>query len=62
VNRDELDEEANGLLLRVYAAAKDRQSLLRHYAGFTELLHEELGVAPAGEIVGLYERLLSGLD
>jgi two-component SAPR family response regulator len=60
VARNETDEEANALLLRVYAAAKDRHSLMKHYRAFVALLREEYDTHPGDGIVKLYESLLTG--
>ncbi len=57
VLRNELDEEANGLLLEAYAVKQDRAALQNHFVQFSALLHHELGVAPAEKIVHLFERI-----
>lgn len=62
VSRDETDEEANALLLNVYAAAKDRQALAAHYRTYADLLQKEHGVRPGSEMTLLFERLKDGLD
>lgn len=56
VSLNETDEQANALLLGLYAAVKDRQSLVAHYEKYTNLLREELGVQPGIDITRLFER------
>jgi two-component SAPR family response regulator len=57
VARNETDEEANAMLLRLYAAAKDRHALIAHYGKYAKLVREELGLPPGAEMVRLFERL-----
>ncbi|MBO9610952.1 MAG: response regulator, partial [Paenibacillaceae bacterium] len=44
IARNEMDEEANALLLSLYAAAKDRHSLIARYKTYSSLLQEELDI------------------
>jgi len=61
VSFNETDEEANALLLNVFAAAGDRQALAAHYARYAELLREEFSERPSPEMNRLYERLTAEL-
>ncbi|MET3506412.1 response regulator [Halalkalibacter oceani] len=58
-HRNELDEETVMLLLRAYAAKKDRISFTKLYRGYTKALRLDLGIAPSKELEELYERLRS---
>jgi predicted ATPase/DNA-binding SARP family transcriptional activator len=51
--RNNLDERAHRLLLRVLADAGRKTDALRHHAIMTALLREELGIAPSRETVAL---------
>jgi len=64
VVRNEFDEECNLVLLRLYAAIGDRQSLQAHYVKYRTLLQEELGIEPSPlfEQVYLETRTCDGLD
>lgn len=53
VGRNGLDEEANELVMRYYAASRDRAALARQYERFKTMLDEELGVKPPAEITRL---------
>ncbi|MBD2848573.1 response regulator [Paenibacillus sp. IB182496] len=55
--RNELDEEANVLLLRVYGELRDHAALRKHYSHFTGLYRQELGVAVPSELEQQYRRL-----
>lgn len=53
-------DDVNEMLLTVYAAMGNRHAMVRHYEGFTQLLHEELGIEPMGSTLRLYQKLCSG--
>ncbi|MCD9025172.1 response regulator [Cohnella silvisoli] len=53
-----LDEDMNARLLRLYAENEEEESFRRHYAHYTRLLDEELGIAPSAELRMLSERIL----
>ncbi|WP_168735428.1 response regulator [Cohnella fermenti] len=53
-----LDEEANGMLLTIYARKKDRVSFLRHYERMSKLFESELGLSPQPSIRKLYEKMM----
>ncbi len=55
---DSYSEEAHRGLMRLYAAQGERGQALRHYQALTELLQDELGVAPSPETQAVYDRLL----
>ncbi len=55
---DALNESAQRALMRLYAAMGDRAALLRQYENCTQMLKDELGVAPQPETNQLYQQLL----
>lgn len=57
VRRNELDEEANMLLMHGFAALKDRQALQLHYKQYEALLMQELHIQPSAELAEWYGRL-----
>lgn len=62
VYRNELDEEVNCLLMRVYAANRDRSSLIQQYKRFEKVLKRELEVAPGNVVADLYAKLRKSLE
>ncbi|SDD70433.1 Two-component response regulator, SAPR family, consists of REC, wHTH and BTAD domains [Paenibacillus sp. UNCCL117] len=54
VARNEFEEESSLLLMHIYAAMGDRQSLHSYYKRYTRLLHQELGLQPSLRIQQLY--------
>jgi predicted ATPase/DNA-binding SARP family transcriptional activator len=60
IEKDEMLEEAHRELMRCYARLGERGQALRHYQTFEQLMHDELGSAPAAESTTLYERLKRG--
>jgi len=62
VYKNELDEEVNCLLMRAYAAKKDRCSLIRQYKRFEKMLQRELKVAPGNTTTNLYAKLRMSLE
>ncbi|MBO9609961.1 MAG: response regulator [Paenibacillaceae bacterium] len=57
VRRNELDEEANVLLMHGFAALKDMQALQMQYKQYEALLEQELHIQPSAELVEWYSRL-----
>jgi len=57
VRRNELDEEANMLLMRGFAALKDRLALQSRYHKYEALLKQELNIQPSSELAEWYGRL-----
>lgn len=55
--KNELDEEANCLLMRVYAASKDLVSLIRQYERYAKTMKRELGIPPSKLVTELYTSL-----
>ncbi|MCU6708870.1 response regulator [Paenibacillus sp. J5C_2022] len=55
VRRQELDEEANLLLMQTLGGMKDWKALQDHYERFRELLKRELGIKPSFELAGLFK-------
>ncbi|MBZ9688533.1 response regulator [Clostridium estertheticum] len=60
--KNELDEEVNCLLMRVYAAKRDRISLIKQYNRYTKVLQRELEVTPASNTAKLYAELRKSLE
>ncbi|GAA3410610.1 response regulator [Paenibacillus hodogayensis] len=56
VSRNEFEEESNLLLLNIYGALGDRQSLHNQYEHYKQLLLQELGLQPSSMIQQLYEQ------
>lgn len=54
---DPLHEPAHRALMRIYAAAGQRNAALRQYAECTRILQAEVGAAPEAETTALYERI-----
>jgi DNA-binding SARP family transcriptional activator len=50
-------ESANRILLEIHARRGDPTSALRHYERFGRILHQELGVPPAPDIVAVIRQL-----
>ncbi|MDF2671571.1 MAG: DNA-binding response regulator [Paenibacillus sp.] len=57
VRRNELDEEANMLLMQGFAASKDRLALQLQYKQYEALLKQELDIQPSEELAEWYGRL-----
>jgi two-component SAPR family response regulator len=53
---NEFEEESSLLLLNIYGAMGDRQSLHNYYEHYTQLLLQELGLQPSSMIQQLYEQ------
>ncbi|BBI36562.1 response regulator [Cohnella abietis] len=59
VARNEFEEESTLLLLNIYGAMGDQQSLHNYYEHYTQLLLQELGLQPSSRIHQLYEQYQS---
>lgn len=59
---NELDEEVNCFLMRVYAAKRDRNSLIKQYKRYVNMLKRELGVAPEKMTTDLYKALIKSFE
>ncbi|TNJ64570.1 response regulator [Paenibacillus hemerocallicola] len=57
VRRNELDEEANMLLMHGFAALNDRLALQLRYKQYEALLKQELHIQPSAELAEWYGRL-----
>jgi DNA-binding SARP family transcriptional activator len=60
VDLDPLDEHAQRLLIRGYAAAGQRGAALRQFLECRRALVEDLGIEPAAETLALQRRILAG--
>ena len=60
VDLDPLDEHAQRLLMRAYAAAGRRGAALRQFLECRRALVEELGIEPDAETLALQRRILAG--
>ncbi|MBW7475771.1 response regulator [Paenibacillus oenotherae] len=54
--RNEFEEASALLLLQIFGAMGDRQSLHNYYAYYTQLLRQELGLQPSEKLRQLYEQ------
>jgi len=61
-NQDPLDEPAQRLLMRSYAAAGRRSAALAHYQACKALLEKELGVEPEAETTALVVAIKAAKD
>jgi two-component system LytT family response regulator len=61
-SHNELDEKTAMLYMEAVALQKNKQALTRRFTQFTELLEQEVGIAPTPAIVSLYEQLMSELE
>ncbi len=59
---NELDEDVNCILMRVYAAKKDRISLIKHYNKYTKALQRELQIKPSSNTAKIYGQLRRSLE
>ena len=57
-NFNELDEEINGLLMKIYSLQKNRNLLERQYERYKKILKSELGLLPDNTMVELYSILI----
>ena len=57
---DPLDEDANRLMMRLYAEAGSRQKAHRQYETFRDALHREIGAEASEETELLYREILAG--
>lgn len=62
INRNEFDEEANSLMMKLYAVQRDKTALVQHYERYVKILQRELGVTPGREITSLFTELKKGLS
>lgn len=60
--KNELDEEVNCLLMGVYAAKRDRISLIKQYNRYTKVLKRELQITPENNTAKLYGELRKSLE
>jgi len=56
---DLLNEDANYLFMKIFAAQNDKKSLTEHYERYTKTLKKELDISPELTIINLYKRLLN---
>ncbi|QHQ61240.1 response regulator [Anaerocolumna sedimenticola] len=57
-NFNELDEEINYLLMKIYSLQKNRSLLERQYERYKKILKSELGLSPDNSMVELYHLLI----
>lgn len=58
INFNEIDEEINCLLMRIYSLQRDRNRLERQFERYTDILKKELGLPPGNVAVKLYHILI----
>lgn len=56
VSRNEFEEASALLLLQIFGATGDRQSLHNYYEHYTQLLRQELGLQPSEKFRQIYEQ------
>lgn len=57
INRNEFDEEANSLMIKLYAGQRDKTALVQHYERYVKILQRELGMKPGRDIMNLFAEL-----
>ncbi|MBE0685116.1 MAG: hypothetical protein IH585_03870, partial [Anaerolineaceae bacterium] len=60
VNLDRLNENAQRILLQVYALSGQRSAALRHYEEFMHLMQDELAQPPEKETIALIQKIQTG--
>ncbi|QXE20700.1 response regulator [Clostridium sp. 001] len=55
-----LQEEANYLFMKVFAAQKNKKLLMKHYEGYVKMLKRELDICPEPAVIDLYRKLING--
>ncbi len=60
-DHDPYDEEVNTLLMKVYAALRDRISMKRQYERYVGLVYKELGIVPEDSFKRFYDGLKESL-
>lgn len=60
IEADPLNEDANRLMMRVYAETGSRQKAHRQYETFRDALRREIGAAPSEETETLMRDILAG--
>ncbi len=58
INFNELDEEANCLLMEIYSLQRNKNLLERQFNRYTNILHNELGLPPDNMVIDLYTVLI----
>ena len=53
-----LNEQANCLYMKIFAAQGDKKALIRHYERYTKMIKRELGIHPELAIISLYKKLI----
>jgi DNA-binding SARP family transcriptional activator len=60
LNLDQLNEDANRMLVQIFALAGRRRAALRQYEEYMQLLQDELGQAPDKETIELVQKIQTG--
>ncbi len=58
INFNEIDEEINCLLMRIYSLQRNRALLERQFNRYTGILKRELGLSPGNSVIKLYSFLI----
>jgi two-component SAPR family response regulator len=58
INFNEIDEEINCLLMRIYSLQRNRALLERQFNRYTGILNRELGLTPGKTVIELYSFLI----
>ncbi len=62
INFNEMDEEANCLLMKIYSLQRNRKLLERQFERYTRILHSEMGLSPDNRVLDLYALLLKSFE
>lgn len=62
INFNEIDEEINCLLMKIYALQRNRDLLERQFKRYTGILEKELGLEPGNTVVDLYTVLIKTFE
>lgn len=59
---NDIDEEINCLLMRIYALQKNKDLLVRQFNRYTNILKRELGIRPTNSVIDLYKLLIKSIN
>ncbi|MFU0826326.1 MAG: Stage 0 sporulation A-like protein [Lachnoclostridium sp.] len=62
INFNNIDEEINCLLMKIYALQKNRDLLTRQFNRYSSVLKKELGIEPDKSVIDLYKLLIKSIN